>query len=193
MCSWKYRPSCKRQWALECSVGAHSLQRGQVNLLLLHCKRPQQPLLLLLLCVKYQVGLLQHTHQHTPNTCALPSCALLKADDWTGLTNESVHVSLLLHSLDQNRRLVATCRVPLKNVELEVKGKWSSLRRDVSNTWNYNGGSYTFPLHIRLTSVLDDAVEDWIPSNTGGQGNATVCTSDTRPCWGRCRGTASYP
>lgn len=27
-------------------------------------------------------------------------------------------------------------------------------------------------MHIRLTSVLDDVVEDWIPGNTGGQGNA---------------------
>ena len=172
MCSWEYRPSCKRQWALDCSVGAHSLQRGQVNLLLPHCQQPQQPLLLLLLCVKYQVGLLPDMQQHTPNIHALPSCALPKAHDWIGLTNANVHVSSLLHSLDQNGHLVGTCRVPLQNVEVEVKGKWSSLRRDVSNTWNYNGGSYKFPLHIRLTSVLDDVVEDWIPSSTGGQGNA---------------------
>ena len=69
-------------------------------------------------------------------------------------------------------RVFGTCRVPLKSVELENSGKWSSLRRDVSNSWNYNGGSYKHPLHIRLTSVLDDVVEDWIPSNMGGQGNA---------------------
>lgn len=57
-------------------------------------------------------------------------------------------------------------------MELNLNGKWSSLRRDVSNSWNYNGGSFTFPMHVRLTSVLDDVVEDWIPANTGGQGNA---------------------
>ena len=65
-----------------------------------------------------------------------------------------------------------TCRVPLKNVELETNGNWSSLRRDVSNSWNANGGTYHCPLHIRLTSVLGDVVEDWIPSNQGGQGTA---------------------
>jgi len=60
--------------------------------------------------------------------------------------------------------------VPLKNVELETDGSWSSLRRDVSNSWNANGGIYKCPLHIRLTSVLGDVIEDWVPSNEGGQG-----------------------
>ena len=60
--------------------------------------------------------------------------------------------------------------MPLKNVELETDGSWASLRRDVSNSWNANGGIYKCPLHIRLTSVLGDVVEDWVPSNQGGQG-----------------------
>ncbi|DBA71605.1 TPA: hypothetical protein ACH3X2_001069 [Trebouxia sp. C0005] len=65
---------------------------------------------------------------------------------------------------------VSNTRVPLKNVELETDGSWSSLRRDVSNSWNANGGMYKCPLHIRLTSVLGDVIEDWVPSNQGGQG-----------------------
>ncbi|KAL0041698.1 hypothetical protein WJX79_001132 [Trebouxia sp. C0005] len=36
---------------------------------------------------------------------------------------------------------VSNTRVPLKNVELETDGSWSSLRRDVSNSWNANGGA----------------------------------------------------
>ena len=60
--------------------------------------------------------------------------------------------------------------MPLQNVELETDGSWSSLRRDVSNSWNANGGTYTCPLHIRLTSVLGDVIEDWVPSSQGGQG-----------------------
>lgn len=74
------------------------------------------------------------------------------------------------HCLVHITRLYACCRVPLKNVELETDGSWSSLRRDVSNSWNANGGMYKCPLHIRLTSVLSDVIEDWVPSNQGGQG-----------------------
>lgn len=62
--------------------------------------------------------------------------------------------------------------MPLKNVELNIGGSWSSLRRDVSNSWNSNGLSYNAPFHLRLTSVLGDVVEDYIPSNSGGQGSS---------------------
>ena len=71
--------------------------------------------------------------------------------------------------------------MPLKNVELEEDGSWSSLRRDVSNSWNANGGTYNHPLHIRLTSVLGDVVEDWIPSSKGGQGNAQFAEAKPDP------------
>lgn len=71
--------------------------------------------------------------------------------------------------------------MPLKNVELEEDGSWSSLRRDVSNSWNANGGTYNHPLHIRLTSVLGDVVEDWIPSSKGGQGKAQFAEDKPDP------------
>lgn len=71
--------------------------------------------------------------------------------------------------------------MPLKNVELEEDGSWSSLRRDVSNSWNANGGTYNHPLHIRLTSVLGDVVEDWIPSSKGGQGTAQFAEAKADP------------
>ncbi|KAL3131185.1 hypothetical protein ABBQ38_000489 [Trebouxia sp. C0009 RCD-2024] len=76
---------------------------------------------------------------------------------------------------------VSNTRVPLKNVELEEDGSWSSLRRDVSNSWNANGGTYNHPLHIRLTSVLGDVVEDWIPSSKGGQGKAQFAEDKPDP------------
>ena len=102
-----------------------------------------------------------------------PCRALLKAHKPDQETKARVHrctCSFAPHS--GSVRIFGTCRVPLKNVELENNGKWSPLRRDVSNSWNYNGGFYKFPLHLRLTSVLDDVVEDWIPSSTGGQGKS---------------------
>ena len=55
---------------------------------------------------------------------------------------------------------------------MKIGGSWSSLRRDVSNSWNSNGLSYNAPFHLRLTSVLGDVVEDYIPSNSGGQGSS---------------------
>ncbi|KAL3139257.1 hypothetical protein ABBQ32_006023 [Trebouxia sp. C0010 RCD-2024] len=76
---------------------------------------------------------------------------------------------------------VSNTRVPLKNVELEADGSWSSLRRDVSNSWNANGGTYNHPLHIRLTSVLGDVVEDWIPGSKGGQGKAQFAKAKPDP------------
>lgn len=70
------------------------------------------------------------------------------------------------------RHVLVLCRVPLKNIEMKIGGSWSSLRRDVSNSWNSNGLSYNAPFHLRLTSVLGDVVEDYIPSNSGGQGSS---------------------
>ena len=55
---------------------------------------------------------------------------------------------------------------------MKIGSSWSSLRRDVSNSWNSNGLSYNAPFHLRLTSVLGDVVEDYIPSNSGGQGSS---------------------
>lgn len=93
-----------------------------------------------------------------------------KPTSWTGRLPQGCVCSFAPHS--GSARVFGTCRVPLKNVELENNGKWSPLRRDVSNSWNYNGGFYKFPMHLRLTSVLDDVVEDWISSSTGGQGKS---------------------
>ena len=85
------------------------------------------------------------------------------------------HLTYLLTNLSITYLCVTyccKCRVPLKNVELNIGGSWSSLRRDVSNSWNSNGLSYKAPFHLRLTSVLGDVVEDYIPSNSGGQGSS---------------------
>ena len=37
------------------------------------------------------------------------------------------------------------------------------------NHWAANGGPYTFPINIRLTSVRNDTVLDVLPSLSGGQ------------------------
>ena len=37
------------------------------------------------------------------------------------------------------------------------------------NHWAANGGPFTFPIKIRLTSVNNDTVYDTIPSLSGGQ------------------------
>lgn len=84
-----------------------------------------------------------------------------------------------MHSLD------AQYRVPLKNVELNIGGSWAPLRRDVSNSWNSNGLTYHAPFHVRLTSVLGDVVEDYIPSQSGGQGSAQFPESKPDPAGAR--------
>ena len=58
-------------------------------------------------------------------------------------------------------RALRHCRVPVKKVELFIGGKWGELRRTYNNMYAANGGPYnTWPLPIRITSMLNDTVYD---------------------------------
>lgn len=55
----------------------------------------------------------------------------------------------------------ASCRVPVEKVEMKCDGNWNELRRTFNNMYAANGGPFkTWPLPVRVTSVLGDTVED---------------------------------
>ena len=45
----------------------------------------------------------------------------------------------------------------------------SLVARHADNHWALNGGPFTFPMNIRLTSVRNDTVLDVLQSEYGGQ------------------------
>lgn len=41
-----------------------------------------------------------------------------------------------------------------------------------SNQWQLTGGPFTFPIHLRITSVLGDSIDDFLTSKSGNMGTA---------------------
>eukprot|EP00884_Botryococcus_braunii_P000762 jgi/Botrbrau1/10687/Bobra.139_2s0017.1 len=59
--------------------------------------------------------------------------------------------------------IISNTRVPVKMVETPGgDGVFYTLRRGWNNAWAANGGPFNFPIKLRITSVLDDVIEDWI-------------------------------
>ena len=62
------------------------------------------------------------------------------------------------------REAAIGCRVPIAVVEMQSSGQWFQLRRAFNNMWAANGGPFdSWPIPIRITSVLNDTVYDrWV-------------------------------
>ncbi|CAL8463361.1 g2895 [Coccomyxa elongata] len=68
---------------------------------------------------------------------------------------------------------ISNTRVPIQNVKLKnPDGAYYDLARGWNNMWAANGGPFTFPIDIQITSVLGDTVHDAIQSTAGGDGQA---------------------
>ena len=53
------------------------------------------------------------------------------------------------------------CRVPVKKVEMMIDETWGEMRRTFNNMYAANGGPFnTWPLPLRITSMLNDTVLD---------------------------------
>ncbi|KAK9829703.1 hypothetical protein WJX72_007439 [[Myrmecia] bisecta] len=85
---------------------------------------------------------------------------------------------------------ISNTRVPIKSVEAFIDGQWRSLPRQPNNNWPVSSQQVTFPIKVRVTSILGDMVEDAIPSNKGGFGSAQF--PDRGPSF-RLDGTAANP
>ncbi|KAK9829053.1 hypothetical protein WJX72_003644 [[Myrmecia] bisecta] len=79
---------------------------------------------------------------------------------------------------------VSNTRVPLEGVDALVDGQWRNLTRSFNNAWALHSQNLTFPIQLRLTSILGDTVEDLIPdcqstTQAGADGSSAAQTSPT--------------
>ncbi|KAK9830390.1 hypothetical protein WJX72_011477 [[Myrmecia] bisecta] len=85
---------------------------------------------------------------------------------------------------------ISNTRVPIKSVDALLDGQWRNLTRNFNNNWPINAQKITFPIQVRVTSILGDTVEDTVPSDKGGAGSAQF--PDRGPSF-RLDGTAANP
>ncbi|KAK9902216.1 hypothetical protein WJX75_007899 [Coccomyxa subellipsoidea] len=70
--------------------------------------------------------------------------------------------------------VVSNTRIPVRSVSAKINGQWIDLMRSVTNQWQYHreNGDWagSFPMPIRITSTMNETVEDVIQTADGNMG-----------------------
>ncbi|BDA51120.1 hypothetical protein COCOBI_17-3400 [Coccomyxa sp. Obi] len=70
--------------------------------------------------------------------------------------------------------VISNTRIPVKSVSAKINGQWIDLMRSVTNQWQYHreNGDWagSFPMPIRITSAMNETLEDIIQTADGNVG-----------------------